>query len=129
MGGKGDLITASGGAIQAIFLNMADPNVEVDGERSSPKSHHPFLIDQRVRQALALAVDRETIARLLYGPIGKATANYLTTPTSLRSPNTTYEFNIDRSNQLLDQAGYARGGDSVRVTPSGVRMHVLLQGS
>ena len=53
--------------------------------------------------------------------------NVLTTPTNLASKNTTLEFNIDKANQLLDQAGYTRGSDGIRVTPSGVRMHVVYQ--
>jgi peptide/nickel transport system substrate-binding protein len=78
-----------------------------------------------VREALALAIDRDTIAKQLFGPTGDATSNVLTTPTRLASPNTTYELNIDRANQILDEAGYRRGGDGIRVTPQGVRMKML----
>jgi peptide/nickel transport system substrate-binding protein len=120
-------VTGPGGGVEQILLNQADPNTEVDGERASLKSKHPFLTDVRVRQAMALAIDRETIAKQLYGPTGDATANVLTTPTNLASKDTTIEFNIDKANQLLDQAGYARGSDGIRVTPSGVRMHVVYQ--
>jgi peptide/nickel transport system substrate-binding protein len=125
-GGKGDL-AISPGSVEQIFFNMADPNVEIDGERSSPKSKHPFLTDQRVRQSMALAIDRIGLARQLYGETAQATANVLTTPTNLNSNNTSFEFNIDMANQILDQAGYPRGVDGIRVTPSGVRMHVLFQ--
>lgn len=124
-GGKGDLVTAPGSGVEQIYFNQADPNQEVDGERSSPKTKHPFLTDQRVRQAMALAIDRDTIAKQLYGPTGDPTANVLTTPKNLSSPNTKYEFNIDRANQILDEAGYKRGADGIRVTPNGVRMKVV----
>jgi peptide/nickel transport system substrate-binding protein len=126
-GGKGDLVTGPGGGVEQILLNQADPNTEVDGERASPKSQHPFLTDLNVRHAMALAIDRETMAKQLYGPTGQATANVLTTPTNLYSKNTSIEFNIDKANQLLDQAGYTRGSDGIRLTPSGVRMHVVYQ--
>jgi len=106
---------------------MADPNNEVEGERASLKSKHPFLTDVKVRQAMALAIDKETMAKQLYGPTGNATANVLTTPTNLQSKSTSLEFNIDKANQLLDQAGYKRGGDGIRVTPDGTRMHVVYQ--
>src|SRR5689334_25410925 len=102
---------------------MADPNLDIDGERSSPKSAHPFLTDQRVREALALAIDRVGIARQLYGETAQATANVLTTPTNLNSGNTSFEFNLDEANQILDAAGYRRGGDGIRITPAGLRMH------
>jgi hypothetical protein len=31
----------------------------------------------------------------------------------------------DKANQILDEAGYKRGGDGIRVTPDGTRMKVL----
>jgi peptide/nickel transport system substrate-binding protein len=126
-GGKGDLVLGDGGGVEQIILNMADPNTEVDGERASLNSKHPFLTDVKVRQAMALAIDRETIAKQLYGPSGAATPNVLTTPTNLASKNTSMEYNVDKANQLLDQAGYTRGGDGIRMTPDGVRMHVVYQ--
>jgi peptide/nickel transport system substrate-binding protein len=126
-GGKGDLVTGPGGGVEQVLLQQADPNTEVDGERASLKSKHPFLTDIKVRQAMALAIDRDTMAKQLYGPTGQATFNVLTTPTNLASKSTTMEFNIDKANQILDQAGYARGSDGIRMTPSGVRMHVVYQ--
>jgi peptide/nickel transport system substrate-binding protein len=127
-GGKGDLVSEIGTGVEQIFFNQADPNKEVDGERSSPQSKHPFLTDVKVRQALALAIDRDTMAKQLYGSglTGDATANVLTTPSNLASKTTKYEFSLDKANQLLDEAGYKRGGDGIRVTPDGVRMKVLL---
>ena len=126
-GGKGDLVIGGGGGVEQIIVNQADPNTDMDGERASLKSKHPFLTDQRVRQAMALAIDRDTMAKQLYGPSGNASANVLTTPTNLASKNTTLEFNVSKANQILDDAGYKRGGDGMRVTPDGVRMHVVYQ--
>ncbi len=126
-GGKGALVTAPGYAVETLLFNFADPNNEVDGERSSPNSHHPFLTDLRVRQALALSVDRSTIARQLFGQTGDATANLLTMPTSFQSPNTRIEFDVARANQILDEAGYVRAPDGIRMTPGGVRMSIVLQ--
>src|SRR5260370_16331055 len=76
---------------------------------------------------MALAIDRDTMAKQLYGPTGDASPNVLTTPTNLASKNTKVDFNIDKANQILDQAGYKRAGDGIRVTPEGVRMHVVYQ--
>jgi peptide/nickel transport system substrate-binding protein len=101
--------------------------VEIDGERSSPKSKHPFLTDIKVRQAMAMAIDRETMAKQLYGQTGVASPNLLTTPSNLASKATKIEFSIDKANQLLDEAGYKRGSDGVRTTPDGKRMKVLYQ--
>ena len=126
-GGKGELVTGPGGGVEQILMNQSDPNTDVGGERSSLKAPHPFLTDIKVRQAMALAIDRDTMAKQLYGPTGNATSNVLTTPTNLASKNTSIEYNVDKANQLLDQAGYTRGSDGIRMTPSGVRMHVVYQ--
>ena len=47
-----------GGRITHVQLNQSDPWTEIDGERASVKSVHPFLTDPAVRGALALLVDR-----------------------------------------------------------------------
>src|SRR5262249_58297210 len=90
--GKGVLLTQAGAGVEQIFLNQTDPNKEVDGQRSSVKSGHPFLTDLKVRQAFGLAIDRETMAKQLYGLTGDATANVLSTPSRLTSKNTKIVF-------------------------------------
>ncbi|HXX40508.1 MAG TPA: peptide ABC transporter substrate-binding protein [bacterium] len=121
--GKGQLLASAGGGVEQIYCNMTDPNKTVDGERSSMKAPHPFLSDVKVRQALALAVDGQTIAKQLYGLEGDATANVLTIPTSLSSRNTKIVFDVAKANQLLDEAGYRRGPDGIRAK-GGVKLEM-----
>jgi peptide/nickel transport system substrate-binding protein len=121
--GKGTLITGTGGGVEQIYCNQTDPNKEVDGQRSSVKAPHPFLTDVKVRQALGMAIDRETIARQLYGQTGAATPNTLTTPTKLNSKNTKMVFDISKANQLLDEAGWQRGPDGIR-QKNGIKLQV-----
>jgi peptide/nickel transport system substrate-binding protein len=121
--GKGSLLTIGGGGVEQIFVNQTDPTREIDGQRSSIKAPHPFLTEPKVRQALGLAVDRQTIATQLYGPTGDATANILTTPTRLNSKHTRAVFDIAKANQLLDEAGWQRGPDGIRAK-GGVRLQV-----
>src|SRR5581483_4784597 len=102
-GGKGRTDIAPAAGIEHILCNFADPWSEVDGERASPRSRHPFLTDPAVRQALALVVDRAAIQEQLYGRQGQATANYLNAPSRFRSPNTRWEFSVDRANAVLDR--------------------------
>jgi peptide/nickel transport system substrate-binding protein len=109
-------------------LNRTDPWTDVEGERSSLKVPHPFFTDLRVRQAVALAVDRGTIAEQLYGAAGQPTSNVLTAPTQFQSPNTRWEFNLAKAAQLLEQAGWTRGSDGIRVK-DGRRMQVVYQTS
>ncbi len=127
-GGRGRVDIASTGNIEHIQLNNADPWTEVDGERSSPKSKHPFLTDPAVRQALNLLVDRASVQEQIYGRTGIATANFLNAPEQYRSKNTRFEFNIDKASQILEQAGWKRGPDGVR-TKDGKRLKLVYQTS
>jgi peptide/nickel transport system substrate-binding protein len=113
-GGKGRAVITPGGNIEFIQLNMADPNTEVDGERANPKSKHPIFGDPAVRQAFALLVDRKGVEDFIYGRTGVATANFLNNPSRFRSPNMKFEFNVDKANAILDQAGWKRGADGIR---------------
>jgi peptide/nickel transport system substrate-binding protein len=113
-GGKGRTDISGGGNIEFILLNATDPWTEVDGERASAKTKHPVLSDRAVRQALALLIDRQSIQDHIYGRTGVATGNFLNQPKRYASTNSKWEFNIDKANALLDQAGWKRGSDSIR---------------
>jgi peptide/nickel transport system substrate-binding protein len=126
-GGKGELITAPGGGVEQIYFPFSDTTKETNGERGAPGTKHPFLADLKVRQAMAMAIDRATLVKQLYGPTGAETANILTTPADLASKNTKIVFDLAGANALLDGAGYKRGGDGIRTTPDGVRMKVVFQ--
>jgi peptide/nickel transport system substrate-binding protein len=102
------------GNIEHIELNNTDPSKEIDGERSSAKTKHPLFSDRGVRQALALLVDRDSVEKHIYGRTGVATGNFVNNPQKFVSKNTHWEFNIDKANQLLDQAGWKRGSDGIR---------------
>jgi peptide/nickel transport system substrate-binding protein len=127
-GRKGLFRFATGGFVENIQLNRTDPWTEVDGERSSVKVPHPFFTDYLVRQAFAVAVDRRTIAEQLYGAAGQSTGNFLNAPKQFQSPNTRWEFDLDKAAQLLEQVGRKRGSDSIRVK-DGRRMQVVFQTS
>jgi peptide/nickel transport system substrate-binding protein len=113
-GGKGTVMITASGNIEHIQLNSTDPWTEVDGERSSAKTKHPFLSDPAVRQALALLVDRTSVEKHIYGRTGVATANFLNNPERVRSKTMKWEFNIEKANQLLEAAGWKRGSDGIR---------------
>ena len=50
----------------------------------------------------------------IYGRTGIATANFINNPERFVSKNTSWEFNIDKANQLLEEAGWKRGPDGIR---------------
>lgn len=127
-GGKGKTIYAVGGDIEFIALNNTDPNVEVDGERSSMKTKHPLFSDPAVRKALSLLVDREAIQKHIYGRAGRITPNYLNGPPKFVSKNTSWEFSIEKAAKLLEDAGWKAGPDGIR-QKDGKKLKLLYQTS
>ncbi len=127
-GGKGKADIVTGGNIEHIQLNNTDPWKEVDGERSSLKTKHPFLTDPAVRQAFTLLVDRSSVQEQIYGRTGVATANFLNAPERFNSKNNRFEFNVDKANQILEAAGWKKGSDGIRAK-DGVRLKVVYQTS
>ena len=113
-GGRSKLVFLTGSDIEFISLNVTDPWNEVDGERASAKSKHPAFSDKAVRDAMSLLVDKKNIQDNIYGRGGIATANFLNNPQRFRSSNVSYEFNVDKANQILDAAGWRRGSDGIR---------------
>jgi peptide/nickel transport system substrate-binding protein len=127
-GGKGRVMAIPSSGVSFVQCNQTDPWREVDGERSSLKAPHPFLTDQSVRTALSLVVDRTSIQEHLIGRAGQITANFLNAPDRFRSHNSTWEFNVDKAGDLLEQAGFLRGPDGIRVK-DGRRLRLLFQGA
>src|SRR5262245_35920441 len=127
-GGKGRVNIWLTGGIEHIQCNFTDPNVDVDGERSSIKTAHPLLSDPAVRQALSLLVDRAAVQEQIYGRQGQTSPNFLNAPSRFYSKNTRWEFNVDRAAQILDAAGWKRGADGIRAK-DGKRLKMLFQTS
>ena len=80
---------------------------------------HPALLDLRFRQAIAHAIDKETLVERVYSGIG--------TPGTTMSPSAnpawipelsaedTYDFDLEKSKQILEDAGYTdSNGDGIR---------------
>jgi peptide/nickel transport system substrate-binding protein len=128
--GKATLVTAPSPNVERILINFADPSPDQGDNRSEPSTKHPFLSDLNVRKALAMAVDRKSMAEQLYGPAGEASCNIVSSPPDVVSKNTdsmdVCQYNIDMANQLLDQAGWTKGSDGIR-QKDGVRMHIVYQ--
>jgi len=124
--GRGRVVVWPGVSLEHIQINFSDPWTAVDGERSSVKAPHPFLIDPAVRMALSVLVDRRSIQEQIFGRLGSPTANILNGPASLVSANTRWEFNVDRANHLLETAGWKRAPDGIRAK-DGRRLRMVFQ--
>ncbi len=132
-GGKGTLVTAFGGNVERILINFTNPSPDMGDQRSewdpgNPNAH-PFLSNKSVREALSMAIDRSVIAEQLYGPAGQPTCNILSGPSTVVSPNTSCEQDIEGANALLDEAGAVdTDGDGIREL-DGVPLRILYQTS
>lgn len=135
-GGQGTLTGPFGGNVERMIINFANPAPELGDERAEPGNPHPFLTDLKVRQALALGVDRQAIVDTLYGggTLGKVACNILAAPPSLVSSteHETCEYDLEEANRLLDEAGWTRGSNGIRqkvVDGETVEMNILFQTS
>lgn len=87
---------------------------------------HPALQDEKLRQALHHAMDQDELIEKVYD--GKATQGVSYVPrifdTYFWEPSAgeKVEFDLDRANQLLDEAGYdKRNEDGIRIDPKSGR--------
>ncbi|RUT31072.1 peptide ABC transporter substrate-binding protein [Arsenicitalea aurantiaca] len=75
---------------------------------------NPTLSDRTVRHAIAHAINRETLIRA-QGGYPEAIKSLVVPIFELYDPETPeFPYDPERSNQLLDEAGYVRGSDGVR---------------
>ena len=89
---------------------------------SNPKKKdHKELLDLQVKQALNIAVDRQQIIDTVLNGYGTPIASMLTplSPPFMNTDITPPAYDIEAANTLLDDAGYKRGSDGIRVGPDG----------
>jgi peptide/nickel transport system substrate-binding protein len=106
-----------------IIFNVVDPaNCPIaDGGLCTG---HPALRDKQVRLALAYATDKQKIIDVVLLGLGEPGIALI--PSGLgdwfNSSIRDYEFDVDKANQLLDDAGYKDAdGDGTRDMPDGSR--------
>jgi peptide/nickel transport system substrate-binding protein len=85
-------------------------------------TREPVLKDARVRQAMAYAIDRETIIHYLMRDFARPAYSLLPPESWAYNGDVPhYDYNPDRARQLLDQAGYP--------AVNGVRFHLTMKTS
>ncbi len=130
-GGKGEVISAFGTAVERLMVNMTNPDPALGDKRSTLEGGpHPFLTDPAVRRALSLAIDRALLAEVGYGAAGKPTCNVVPAPAIYVSTanDECLVQDIAKANQILDEAGWMPGPDGIR-QKDGVRLSILYQTS
>lgn len=82
----------------------------------------PQFQDRAVRLALYHALDKKTIIDTLYYGLREPSESYMPKQSAYYNPNLPkHTFDIAKANQILDDAGWARGGDGIR-EKGGVRL-------
>jgi peptide/nickel transport system substrate-binding protein len=90
------------------------------------KKPHPALLDLRVRQAIAHAIDKQTIVKRVLAGLGTPGDTLSVSPDTEWSPKIgdgqRYDFDLAKAKQILDDAGYKdTNGDGIREMPGGGR--------
>lgn len=65
--------------------------------------------DIRVRQAITMAIDLDSLNKVVYGGEYEKATSYLTSSINFYKEQTPYEYNIEKAKQLLTEAGYPNG--------------------
>ncbi len=123
--------THAGDNRRYVEITMNPSNPRADG--STFGNGNPVLKDVKVRQALDHAIDRETIIERVKGGYAKP-ATQLIPPVY---PDWTFDlpddkrrgFDLDKANELLDEAGYPRGADGIRTDKQGRPINLRIVGN
>ena len=114
----------------AIDFNLSAP---FDGDPSAA-APHPILGDIRVRQAIAHAINYDSLQQdVLKGSVSNSTNPFAYGWYQCDLPRK-YGYDVEKANQLLEEAGWVMGDDGIRVArgakyaPDGTRLSLELQG-
>ena len=96
------------------YNNEADKNFQTEElDREKP---HPVLSDYNIRQAIAMALDRQKMADTIFLGYSSAVGQpQLPQMASYDSSAGEIKYDANAANQLLDSAGWALGTDGIRV--------------
>jgi len=113
----GSLMRQAGMALLASPSAVTMTQVQLRPDVAKPST----LLDVRVRMALALAIDRQALNDVLFDGEG-VMADAMVPPTlgyyaTIDSAITKYTYDVRRSEQLMNEAGYVRGPDGVFASP------------
>jgi peptide/nickel transport system substrate-binding protein len=115
--GNGTIITSFTANVEHIELNQTDP---AGTPPSEFPSQHPVLYQNgEFAKALSLAIDRDALVTVGYGPTGTPTCTFW--PVGDQATDTLdwcLTRDVDQANQILDDLGYMdTDGDGVREAP------------
>ncbi|CAN7758801.1 peptide ABC transporter substrate-binding protein [Mesorhizobium sp. LjNodule214] len=130
-GGKGTVVSAFGSLVERIELNAYAVDPSLGDKRSTKEAGpHPFLKDPAVWRALSMVIDRDLLVEIGYGISGRPACAIVPAPAAYVPEDVEWckTADVAGANKLLDEAGWAKGGDGIR-EKDGVRLSVLYQSS
>lgn len=88
---------------------------------------NPLFADRRIRQALLLAIDRQTITVRLFDNLLPVADSFIAPIERIYAPNVhKYPYDPEAAAHLLDEAGFRPGPDGIRVDAQGRRLAFTL---
>jgi peptide/nickel transport system substrate-binding protein len=118
------LVTGAGRRFNEILINpgaaSADDKPIGDG--------NPALRDKTLRQAIALAIDSKTLVDKVWGGYAVQAAGYIPPGFADFHLPEQRKFDPAAANKMLDEAGYAKGPDGIRLDKQGKALNLRLLG-
>ena len=113
-------------AMDGIAGQMADKDTRV--QIITTNATRPYMSDLRVRQAVAYAIDKEELSQATSNGYEPAADMIVTrdTPYADVELETTYDYNPDMANQLLDEAGWVMNESTGIREKDGKPLNLLL---
>ena len=110
--GNGVTASAFTANVEHISLNQTDPF----GALPSEGTAHPLFVDNPdLHRALSLAINRDELVAVGYGPAGRPTCNIWPVGDQSTNLNECLTQDVDTANELLDGLGYLdTDGDGIR---------------
>ncbi|MGB7861061.1 MAG: peptide ABC transporter substrate-binding protein [Acidimicrobiia bacterium] len=116
--GNGRVVTSFTANVEHINLNQTDPRIDPPSEYVPDGSNNNPIFFNNVdfSHALSLAIDRDSLVAVGYGPTGTPTCTMWPVGDQQSHNNDQWcEYDPDQANQILDDLGYLDSdGDGVR---------------
>jgi peptide/nickel transport system substrate-binding protein len=114
----------------AVGVLKGDPRIVVDQVpgsettnitwNSNPrKTSNRELLDPQVKKALSMCINRQQIIEVVFNGYADTVESLVGHISPMENPDLgPLEYNCDQGNSMLDQLGYAKGPDGIRMVPA-----------
>jgi peptide/nickel transport system substrate-binding protein len=117
-------VNVAGRSFDELILNSASL------DRDPAPTGHPALQDPQVRLAIAHAINKQDLVDIVFQGLARPEWSIVAPQLSAgfwHDPSLTdHEFDLEKANQILEDAGYVKGADGVR-EKDGERLELRLQ--